>query len=263
MSPHASREPGHGRGARSPRRRGVRAVALATALVLAVAMVLAASTAVALKRGTPNPKTPPAKSLVFPADSRPYGMSYAEWSAEWWEFTLRVPNFDPVAEGHAPNCRPSDDPRVWFLVGIFNPDASRAIECVLPAGAALFLPVLNVGCSSVEAPPFFAPTAETQRACATALFANTTDIRAAIDGRPIADPLAFRVVSPQFAIAPLPADNRLGVTAGLSGTGVADGVYLMVRPLRRGVHTIDIAGRFTEPDFTLATRIRVVVGPKK
>jgi hypothetical protein len=76
-------------------------------------------------------------------------------------------------------------------------------------------------------------------------------------------PLRFRVVSPQFSIAPLPADNRLGVPTGSAGTGVADGVYLMVKPLSVGDHTIHITGTFTGLDFSLDTTIDIVVLPRK
>ncbi|HTI32109.1 MAG TPA: hypothetical protein VL422_00435 [Miltoncostaea sp.] len=188
-------------------------------------------------------------------------MSYASWSAAWWEFTLPIPNFDPTAAGHPPNCRPSGDKHVYFLVGIFSPTAR--MDCILPAGTALFLPVLNVDCSSVEAPPFFGATAKEQRSCATGVFDGARDIAAEIDGRAVPTPLRFRVVSPQFSIAPLPVDNRLGAPPGASGTGVADGVYLMVKPLGVGHHTIHIAGRFTVPEFRLDTTIDVVVLPRK
>jgi hypothetical protein len=242
---------------------GGRAIALGTAAVLAVALGLVASSALAVKGEPPSQKGPSIKSVVFPPSSHPYGRSYAAWSAAWWEFTLSIPNFDPTAEGHPPNCRPSGDKHVYFLVGIFSP--TDQMDCVLPADTALFLPVLNVDCSDVEAAPFLADTAKEQRACATALFDRTADIAAEIDGRAVPNPLAFRVVSPQFTIAPLPADNRLGVAAGESGTGVADGVYLMVKPLRVGEHTIHITGAFTDPDlaFSLDTTIDIVVLPRK
>lgn len=68
-------------------------------------------------------------------------------------------------------------------------------------------------------------------------------------------------MSSQFPIAPLPADNRLGMPEGRSGTGVADGVYPMVRPLGVGNHTVHTAGEFVEPfafvlDTTITLRVR-------
>ena len=229
-------------------------------MVLAAALALVASSAVAAK-GEPPQKAASIESAVFPPSSHPYGTSYAAWSGDWWEFTLKIPNFDPSAAGHPPNCRPSENKHVYFLVGIFSP--TNRIDCVLPAGTALFLPVLNVDCSSVEAPPFFGATAAAQRACATALFDRTEDIAAAVNGREVPNPLRFRVVSPQFSIAPLPADNRLGVAAGSTGTGVADGVYLMVKPLSVGDHTIHITGTFTDLGFSLDATIEIVVLPRK
>jgi len=236
-----------------------RARALAAAAVLAAALALVASTAVAAKK--PPQKAGSASSKVFPSSSHPYGMSYASWSAAWWEFTLQIPNFDPTTEGHPPNCRPSGNKHVYFLVGIFSP--TNRIDCIVPAGTALFLPVLNVDCSSVEPPPFFGATADEQRSCVTALFDRATDIAAEIDGKAVPKPSRFRVVSPQFSIGPLPADNRLGVAAGSAGTGVADGVYLMVKPLSVGDHTIHIAGSFNDLAFRIDTTIDMVVLRRK
>lgn len=247
-----------------PRMRTGGAIALAAALVVAVVLGVAASSAVAVQKDPPRGGTP-AGSAVFPPTSTPYGMSYAVWSAAWWEFTLTVPNFDPAAPGHPPNCRASrlGTGNVYFLVGIFSP-TDQPIDCTLPEGAALFLPVLNVDCSSVEEPPFFADDLkpEDQQACATALFDTAKKLRARVDHKTVPNLGSFRVVSPQFTIAPLPADNRLGVAAGLSGKGVADGVYLMVRPLSVGTHTIHIEGVFPAPlEFALDTDINLTVSP--
>jgi hypothetical protein len=257
LGPH--RRPGTRRRGTGSRPWQGRALALGTAAVLAAALALAASSAVAMK--APPQKVRSAQSDVFPPSSHPFGMSYATWSAAWWEFTLQIPNFDPAAEGHPPNCRPSADKHVYFLVGIFSPTAQ--MDCVLPAGTALFLPVLNVDCSSLEAVPFHGKTAKEQRACATGVFDGARDIAAEIDGRAVPKPLRFRVVSPQFSIGPLPVDNRLGVDPGNPGTGVADGVYLMVKPLSVGDHTIHITGAFPDLEFSLDTTIDIVVSPWK
>src|SRR5262245_29132534 len=53
---------------------------------------------------------------VLPVESHPYGLTYGEWSAKWWQFVLSIP---------APNnpllrddkCTVGQTGRVWFLTG--------------------------------------------------------------------------------------------------------------------------------------------------
>jgi hypothetical protein len=228
------------------------------ALVLAVAAIAAFSLVAAGGSAAPSTSSPAAAtaSQVFPPSANMFGKSYAEWSAAWWQFTLAIPTDDP-----GPRCRPSENKHVSFLLGIFSPTGQ--IDCTLPKGASLFLPVLNVDCSSVEAPPFFGATEAAQRACAKALMDQTTEIAASVDTNPVANILRFRVASPQFSFGPLPFPNGLGVPARSSGTAVADGVYLMIKPMRVGEHTVVIHGTFPQfdPPFTIATTIHVTVLP--
>ena len=30
-------------------------------------------------------------SNVFPVDSKPYGLTYGEWTAKWWQWALSIP----------------------------------------------------------------------------------------------------------------------------------------------------------------------------
>ena len=43
--------------------------------------------------------------LVFPADSKPYGKPYAEWSAIWWQWLLSIPkDTSPAGDSTGKNC---------------------------------------------------------------------------------------------------------------------------------------------------------------
>jgi len=194
-------------------------------------------------------------SQVFPPSAHMFGRTYAEWSAAWWQFTLAIPTNDP-----GPSCRPSGNKHVSFLVGIFSPTGQ--LDCILPKGAALFLPVLNVECSDVEiGSPFFGADEDAQRACADGIMDQATEVAASVDGAQVASILRYRVASPQFSFGPLPFPNGLGVAGGLSGTSVADGVYLMIKSLPVGTHTVTIHGTFPQFGFTIDTTINITVLP--
>ena len=162
-----------------------------------------------------------------------------------------------------PSCRPSGEKHVSFLVGIFSPTGQ--LDCTLPKGAALFLPVLNVDCSSVEAFPFNGGLTEAgQRDCATALMNTAFGIAASVNNAPVANIGRYRAVSPQFSFGPLPPSNALGVPGGSSGTAVADGVYLMIKSLPVGPHTVTIHGTFRgrrRPGRGLSRSIRPLASP--
>ena len=53
---------------------------------------------------------------VLPPDSRMYGKSYAEWSAEWWRWGISMPtDRSPLME--TAECNESQTGPVWFLGG--------------------------------------------------------------------------------------------------------------------------------------------------
>jgi hypothetical protein len=100
---------------------------------------------------------PPTKFAVFPPGSEMYGYGYSEWSARWrqWALSLpmgRNPFFDEVG---CLNGDQGQEGPVWFLTGVFNETGIAVRECTIPAGKSIFLPVLNLECSTIEAPPWY------------------------------------------------------------------------------------------------------------
>src|SRR5919112_4358559 len=56
---------------------------------------------------------------VFTLDSQPYGVSYAEWTAKFWQWLLELPSDNnPVNDQTGKNCANNQkDPNVWFIPG--------------------------------------------------------------------------------------------------------------------------------------------------
>ena len=129
------------------RNRSARGVA--SALALALLLVIAA------QAQNSNPG-------VIPPQAQAHGMTYAEWTARWWQwFFSFTATTNPVAD-----CSVGQLGSVWFLVGVPGP---TTINCSVPPGKALFFPVINVECSNVEDPPFFGATEAARRACAKSI----------------------------------------------------------------------------------------------
>jgi hypothetical protein len=197
-------------------------------------LMLPMSSAVAVD---PNP-------VAFPPDNAVFGMTYGDWSVAWWQYVVSIPAANnPATDTTGQNCAlgQSSGP-VFFLVGNFTSNASVTRACTVPAGKAIFLPIINTECSTLEAAPFFGSNEAALRACAggfgDAMGISTLEV--AVDGKKVKDLGSFRVQSPVFGLT-LPADNILGVNPG-TGSSVSDGYWLMLKPLARGNHTIHFEG---------------------
>ena len=184
---------------------------------------------------------------VFVPNAHPYGKSYGEWAAAFWQNALSRP-----VEGHPFLDTPEYDfaagqtGKVWFWSAPDSAaDGSPLVrEVTIPKGTALFLSIRDAEVSSLEEPPFFGATEAEQREGAN-FFADSiveSSVSASIDGAPVEDPTAYRFETPQFTFdAPTPW--IFGATGG-TGTSVGDGYFMMIKPLPVGTHTIEYSGTF-------------------
>jgi len=179
-----------------------------------------------------------ANSLVFPPNSHPYGQTYGEWAAAFWQYALARP-----LEGHPFLDTPEYDfaakqsGKVWFWSA---PDGPITRHVEMPKGTSLFLTIRDAECSSIEEPPFFGATEAEQRACANFFADHIRDVSVTIDGVPVENIQDYRFETPQFSFdAPTPW--IFGATGG-PATAVGDGYFLMLKPLPVGTHTIHYSG---------------------
>jgi len=210
-----------------------------TALVLlAVASVLPAS-ADSRKTGF----------TIFSPDTKAYGRFYAQWEVAWWQWAISIP-FDAHPLTDTADCGVGQSGPVWFLGGSF---VSGTVEraCTVPEDKALFFPILNTECSTVEPDPFHGDNEAELRACANGFIDPVVGLFLEIDGVPVGNLAQYRVQSPMFTfVAPEP--NVLFVPGPVSGQSVADGYYVLLAPLRKGQHTLHFGGTFPQfGPFTL------------
>jgi hypothetical protein len=182
---------------------------------------------------------------VFPPQSHPYGKTYGEWEAAWWQwaFSLPVdhnPLFDtaPASTGQTGN--------VWFLGGTFGPSPVTR-DATIPTGKALFFPLINNEASTAEGN---GTTEAELRASAKGVADGIvpSSLFVQIDGRSLQGLASYRAQSPLFIYGPLPANNLLGFPAGTTSPSVADGYYVMLTPLSVGHHTLHFGGTYVAPD---------------
>ena len=177
---------------------------------------------------------------VLPPVAHPFGKTYGEWGARWWQWALGGNADDnPVLDPTGANCGVGQSGRVWFLAGTFGGPAERA--CTVPIGEALFFPLVNQAFIATEP----GETAETAHAAVTAVIdaVDTSSLFATVDGASVSGLASYRAPSPTFSVT-LAEDNVFGLPAGVYGPAAADGFYLMLAPFQRGPHTVHFGGEF-------------------
>jgi hypothetical protein len=136
---------------------------------------------------------------------------------------------------------------VFFLAGDFGGPVERT--CTVPAGKAIFFPLLNTAyigfpCDARNLPGCEADQAlEQANDIATLLsfispFLNGATLSCEIDGHALKHLLSYFEQSSAIFSVTLPEDSIYGLPAGPYHPWVDTGYYLMVAPLRPGPHTI-------------------------
>lgn len=166
---------------------------------------------------------------VVPPSSHPYGHTYGEWSALYFQSLLENP-FDPEAYsmgqlGH-----------VLFLAAT---PGGPPVEFRYEVGAGTAF-LVDVGAAAFWVPDDFPPGTpiEELRAAAASIINLVTVAECVIDGVPVSNVWGYRTVSPVFygylnPINPwgLPGDHPIG-------PAVVDGFWIMIPPLGVGPHEI-------------------------
>ena len=225
--------------------------------LLALAFALTGSSpAIAGEGNAGNPRILPPHSCHI----------YSRYQARWWQWATSLPaDGNPLldtADGTAGQAGP-----VWYLGGVFGTGpANRTLT--VPAGKALFFPVINLAYFLTDP----GDTEEGSRALIKTIMDHIVSSFVEIDGRPVANLGRYRTQSRLFDIGPLPANNLLGVDAGLVIPTVDDGLYLLLLPLSPGEHTIRFGGRVLVPadvpvvggfEFSQDVTYHITVAPRR
>jgi hypothetical protein len=190
---------------------------------------------------------------IVPPPAHFAGHSYAEWGAKFWQWSYSMPVDAHPLFGTADISAGQSGP-VWFIGGTFAATEPYPGEIVgtadrsgtIPSGKALFFPILNAEASTLEGN---GTTAEELTAAAQFFnsFVDIDSLFCEVDGVAATRLGSYTALSPAAIYGPLPENSVLAsqgypVAAGDTSAFVADGYYVMLRPLPVGVHTIHFGG---------------------
>jgi hypothetical protein len=178
---------------------------------------------------------------IFPPDSQPYGLTYGEWTAKWWQWADSIPTANnPQLDQTGKDCAQAQNQTgpVWFLAGTSGGSAERT--CTIPAGKAILLPIVNIAYVRDAG-----ETKEEMLAFVKRTMDKVTTLEASVDGTPLQNLSNYRIQSPFFN-ATLPKDNVVGDPEG-TYLEVADGYWVFLEPLSPGQHEIRLHGTLIDP----------------
>lgn len=189
---------------------------------------------------------------------------YAELTADWWQWIFEQPaTNNPIFDqtgNDAANGQP--EKKVFFLAGVISVSGTAERTISVPAGQALFFPILNVESDNANIPPTDFKVPEL-RALAAHNIDGVTELHVTLDEVSLLDSVA-RIKSPVFSYTLPPTDNiyqHLG--ADITGTiqpAVSDGYWLFIPPLPSGtIHTLNFGGSNPGSGFSLDITYHITV----
>lgn len=179
---------------------------------------------------------------VFPLDSKPYGLSYEDWTIKFWQWILSIPSDkNPITDQTGEHCGQNQNVSSQMFFLSFSSGGGATRTCTIPYGTAILVPVNVVECSFLE---FKVKTEEELHTCAREDESSNPLAFLSVDGKEIKDVLKYRVHSRAFDLNI--ADKSL---FGVSGQtrAVSDGYWIILEPLPIGKHDIHFKASLSDP----------------
>jgi hypothetical protein len=180
----------------------------------------------------------PNQISCFTPDDKPYGFTYGQWTAKWWEWILSIPaQINPLSDDTGRYAHVCQAGPVWFIAGTLGENKLPRRICTIPSDKSILFPVINYEANIIENPEL-----ENEHELVNHVINDMNDIvirEAIIDGikvdvyRVRSDPAIFPV-----AVA---RDNPIGLPSRIVNIAT-DGHWVFLKPLQVGEHKIYFHG---------------------
>ena len=185
---------------------------------------------------------------IYPPESKPFGLTYAEHAENFWKWLLSLPaDHSPIDDPTGENCSVGQDnsnSSIFYLS--VNAGGRSDKVCEVPAGKSLLIPVMVVEVSDKESP---GASEEELSNAATKDQDSVNSLYLKIDNNEHSyqDLLKYRTHTNTFDVI-FPDNGLFGVMKGGPSKAVADGFYILTEPLPTGNHTIHFKSSLICPD---------------
>lgn len=176
----------------------------------------------------------PLTELIFPIDSKPYGLTYGEWTIKWWQWLLSIPiSSNPAFDNAGIYANVNQhELSVFFLCQTIEGNEIIPIrKCIINSGKGIFMPIINwISILYVDG-----NSEQEMISTAKEKMDIIDNLQVTIDDSTITHGLTkYRVASPCFSIN-LPKDNILGhfhsIQSNLNVRAATDGYWIFIKPL--------------------------------
>lgn len=179
---------------------------------------------------------------VFKTNENPFGLSYEDHIKNYWKFTCKIPkDRNPAIDNNGQRdeiANQNSNAPVFYLNSSDKGDDQVERRCRVPAGKGIFIPVIGVEVSELEVEN---ASVNDLKRIAKKDQDSASDLSAKLDGNEVSNIRGFRTSTNEFQLE-FPDNPLFGNTPG-TGRAVAEGIYLITRPLTPGTHTIEVKGK--------------------
>jgi len=231
-------------------------------ILAALALLAAAASPARADGGSGHPDR--ARSLVFPPQAHPYGLSFQEWAARYWQRTLSLP---VDAASYAAPLSDGQSGEVWVLAGPLGSAPTATVKFSIPEGKAMLISPITYWADNADCPTFTDFTVDDLRGQVAEEWSQVTETTCTIDDVTIPglsnpqdspylfDSTVFSYTLPKYDTYPTVLFGATCIPNGTTIHGaVAEGEFLMIKPLSVGQHIIhgtDIVGPAASPSLVV------------
>lgn len=199
---------------------------------------------------------------LYPHESKPFNYTMAEWLEKYWNWTASIPaEMHPKNDISGETCGINQSGPVWFLdFPISSGMVTKTLECEIPEGKAIFVPLLVGECDTAES------GSDSELSQCAKQGNDGGNIIFSIDGKRLLsidrtsqsqhDYSRYRTTTDFFNIY-WPTGNLYDLPNG-TFRGIADGYFAIIQPPPIGDHKINFLTSVFSPyqfDYNLSMNI--------
>jgi len=202
---------------------------------------------------------------IFPPDSKPYGLTFAEHQQNFWKWILSIPAKEsPVNDRTGEKCtngQSNSNSSIFYLS--MNTGGISERTCIVSAGKGLFIPVMQVEWSEKEAPGASVEelhkSAKKDQDSVNSLYLKINDKEYKYE-----DLIKYRTHTDVFEVV-FPDNGIFGVIEGGVSKAVGDGFYIITEPLTKGNYSLHVKSSLicldpgcAEPNFAQDIKYNII-----